>query len=194
MAAKVSGYQVKLAGPGITFDRPISEEIANQIINLVMAGATGHQSSGGAGKGAAAGVGNAGLGLPGGSVGAGQGHFGGVTIKQFVSQKRPKNMYQRVACLAYYLTHAVETPHFKTKDISKANTDAAVSKLTNASVFVNDATSKYHYLSQAPGGAKQITVLGEQLVEALPDYDKVKQVLADGRPRKKKARRKQKKS
>ena len=38
MSTKPSGYTVKLVGPGMTFDRPISEEVAHQIINLVMTG------------------------------------------------------------------------------------------------------------------------------------------------------------
>jgi hypothetical protein len=117
----------------------------------------------------------------------------GTTIKQFIAQKRPENLYQRVACLAYYLAHALETPRFKTKDISQANTDAAVSKLSNAAAFVNDATSKYGYLSAAGSGAKQITAFGEQVVEALPDREKVKQLHLDNKSRgRKKAKKKSK--
>jgi hypothetical protein len=190
MAAKAdSGYSVKLAGPGMSFDRPVSEEIANRIINLVMTGTTGspqHAQGGGGG------------GTPGNTGGAvanlNQGQLAGITIRQFIAQKRPENMYQRIACLAYYLTHALNTPHFKTKEISKANTAAAVSKLTNPSARVNDATSKYGYLSQVRGGQKQITVFGEHVVEALPDYDRVKQLHTDNRSRVRKKSARKKKS
>ena len=45
--------------------------------------------------------------------------------KEFLFQKQPKTDVERVACLAYYLTHYRGTPHFKTVDISKLNTEAA---------------------------------------------------------------------
>jgi hypothetical protein len=110
-AKAVSGFSLKLAGPGVSFERPISEEIASRIINLVMTGSpTSPSLSPGGGAGA----------LPGGAASAqGTGQLAGTTIKQFIAQKRPENLYQRVACLAYYLTHASNTPHFKTKDILK---------------------------------------------------------------------------
>jgi hypothetical protein len=92
-------------------------------------------------------------------------------------------VYQQIACLAYYLTHTSGTPHFKTKELTKANTAAALSKLTNPSARVNEATIQYGYLSQAGKGAKQITVFGEQLVEALPNYERVKQLHAERRSR-----------
>ena len=103
-------------------------------------------------------------------------------------------MYQRVACLAYYLTYARNTPHFKTKEISRANTDAAAGQLTNPSARVNDATTKYGYLSAVRGGQKQITVFGEQVVEALPDYVQVKQLHTDNRSRGRKGSARKKKS
>src|SRR2546429_7925043 len=34
--------------------------------------------------------------------------------KEFLLDKQPKTDVERVACLAYYLTHYRETPHFKT--------------------------------------------------------------------------------
>ena len=186
MSAKaISGFSLKLTGPGVTFDRPVSEEVANRIINLVM---TGSATSPLLPLGGSAGA------LP--AVAASTqslGQLAGMTIKQFIAQKRPENLYQRVACLAYYLTHALNTPHFKTKDISKANTDAAVSKFSNAAVFVNDATNKYGYLSAAGGGNKQISAFGEQLVEALPDGEKLKQLHDDNKLRgRRKAKKKRK--
>jgi hypothetical protein len=181
MAKSATDYSVKLAGPGISFDRPISPEIANRIINLVMTGnaeavAPFQQFSTASAQPTP------------GTVGLSQPVVG--TIKQFIAQKRPNNVYQRVACLAYFLTHAANTPHFKTKDISKANTDAAGPKLSNAASFVRDATSKYGYLSAAGKGAKQITVFGEDVVQALPDQEKVKHLHADNSTRgRKKSRR-----
>ncbi len=174
MAAKdTSGYSLKLAGPGVTFDRPISEDIANRIINLVM---TGSLAAAPLPPGA---PGSAQLGNPAHNQGQ---PAPAANIKQFIAQKRPANMYQRVACLGYYLTHA-GTPHFKTKDISQANTDAAQSKMTNAASFVGDATKKYGYLSEAGKGNKQLSAFGEEIVAALPDQEKVKQLHAENKPR-----------
>jgi len=180
MAAKTaSGFTLKLSGPGVSFDRPVSDQVANSIINLVMTGTTAAPSIP--------------LGAP-GDTGALPGNSAsgsaGTTIKQFIAAKRPENVYQRVACLAYYLAHTSAMPRFKTKDITQANTDAAVGKFSNASSFVNDATNKYGYLSAAGGGTKQISAFGEQVVEALPDRDKVKQLHDDHKPR---ARKKTKK-
>jgi hypothetical protein len=191
MASKSSDYTVKVAGPGVTLDRPISEDVANQIINLVMTGSTGNRSSGGS----AGGAGASGSELSAsGSGGSGQGQLAGVSIKRFISQKRPVNMYQRVACLAYFLSHHQATPRFKTRDITQANTDAAQPKLTNASVAVMHATGTYHFLSAAGRGHKQISALGEAVVEALPNQENVKAILAENKPRGRKRASRKKKS
>jgi hypothetical protein len=89
---------------------------------------------------------------------------------------------ERVACLAFYLTHYRGTPEFTTLDISKINTEAAQRKLANATVAVNNA-SQYGYLAPAGKGMKQISAAGERYVQALPDYDAAKTLLASARPR-----------
>ena len=89
--------------------------------------------------------------------------------KDFVFHKRPGTQIERVACLAYYLTHHRDTPHFKTTDISKLNTEAAQTKLSNPSYAVNDAT-RSGLLATAAKGMKQLSVIGEKYVEALPDH------------------------
>ena len=88
--------------------------------------------------------------------------------KDFVFQKQPSTQIERVACLAYYLTHYRGTPHFKTTDISKLNTEAAQAKLSNASYAVRDAT-RSGLLATATKGMKQLSAPGEKYVEALPD-------------------------
>ena len=98
------------------------------------------------------------------------------TPKEFMLQKRPNTNVERVACLAYYLTHYRDTRYFKTIDINKLNTEAAQTKLSNPSYAVNDAV-KNEYLAQAPKkGMKQLSAQGEQYVEALPDRDAAKEV------------------
>jgi hypothetical protein len=51
-----------------------------------------------------------------------------------------------------------------------------------------NATDTYHYLAKAGGGKKQITILGEEVVEALPDREKVKAAIAEHRPKRRKKR------
>jgi len=113
---------------------------------------------------------------------AGSGNASGQTIKQFVTAKRPDTQYERVACLAYYMTHVGNTPEFKTRDITKANTAAAQPKLSNPSQVVGDTTKTYKYLSSAGKGAKQITALGEAVVGALPNREAVAAAIVEHRP------------
>ena len=70
--------------------------------------------------------------------------------KQFMFQKQPRTDVEKVACLAYYLTHYRDTPHFKTLDISKLNTEAAQAKFSNPTVAVDNAT-KQRGMSAAMG-------------------------------------------
>jgi hypothetical protein len=45
--------------------------------------------------------------------------------KEFLLEKQPSTDVERIACLAYYLTHYRETLKFKTLDLAKLNTEAA---------------------------------------------------------------------
>jgi hypothetical protein len=114
-----------------------------------------------------------------------------ITPKEFMRQKQPLTSVERVACLAYYLTHYRGIDHFRTLDISKLNTEAAQVKFSNAAMAVNDAV-KTGYLVPAIKGSRQISSQGEQFVEALPDREKARSVMSKGRPRRRKARSKKK--
>lgn len=98
-----------------------------------------------------------------------------LTPKEFLLQKKPNTNVERVACLAYYLTHYRGTQKFKTIEINKLNTEAAQTKLSNASYTVIDAV-RAGYLAEATKGMKQLSAQGEQYVDALPDRDAAKQV------------------
>lgn len=91
-----------------------------------------------------------------------------ISPKDFIRDKVPQSDVERIACLAYYLTHYRNIPHFKTLDISTLNTEAAQPKLSNASVAVDNAT-KAGLLVQAIKGSKQISAAGELYVQYLPD-------------------------
>ena len=108
------------------------------------------------------------------------------TPKEFLLQKRPNTNVERVACLAYYLTHFRSTPHFRNTDINKLNTEAAQIKLSNVSYTVRDAV-KAGYLAAATKDMRQLSAQGERYVEALPDRGAAKEVepRTSGRSRRK---------
>jgi len=101
-----------------------------------------------------------------------------ISPKDFLRDKSPKTDIERIVCLAYYLTHYRETPHFKTFDLSSLNTEAAQPKLSNPAVAVDNA-SKAGLLVQAIKGSKQISAAGEVLVQALPDREAAKSAIAN---------------
>lgn len=107
--------------------------------------------------------------------------------KDFLHEKQPRTDIERVACLAYYLSNYRDTPHFKTTDISKLNTEAAQLKFSNAAYAVVNATNS-GLLTTAGKGKKQISAIGERFVDALPDHEDAKAVL--GRMRQRRSRKK----
>jgi hypothetical protein len=96
--------------------------------------------------------------------------------KQFVHDKAPSTDVERVACLAYYLSRYRGVPHFKTKDITAINTEAAQRPFSNTAFAVENAT-KTGYLVPSIKGCKQISAAGERFVEALPDRVSAKEVM-----------------
>lgn len=113
--------------------------------------------------------------------------------KEFLRDKQPVTDVDRVACLAYYLTHYKQAPHFKTLDISALNVEAAQPKFSSASVAVDNARAK-GLLVPSTKGNKQLSAIGEKYVELLPDREAAMASLSSGRPRRtvKKARPKKK--
>ena len=105
------------------------------------------------------------------------------SAKEFLFQKQPKTDIERIACLAYYLTHYQNTPHFKTLDLGRLNTEAAQIKFSNAAYATDNAT-KAGFLAPASKGQKQITAWGEQFVAALPDRDAAMKAISQARKRK----------
>lgn len=106
-----------------------------------------------------------------------------ISPKEFLLDKKPRMDVERVACLAYYLTHYREMPHFKTLDLSKLNTEAAQVKFSNAAKAVNNAATA-GLLVPAGSGKKQISAIGELYVQALPDRNAAKAAIAYAKRRK----------
>ncbi len=100
-----------------------------------------------------------------------------VSAKEFLVEKQPRTDVERMACLAYYLTHYRSHPHFKTLDLNKLNTEAAQPKFSNAPYAAQNAV-KMGYLALAEKGNRQLSAAGEQFVRALPDRDAAKQAMA----------------
>jgi hypothetical protein len=102
------------------------------------------------------------------------------TPRQFLASKSPTTDVERVTCLAYYLTYARNTPHFKTKELVELNTEAAGQKFSNPSQATANAKIRNGYLAEAGRGNRQITPLGEAVVLAMPDREAVARAIADG--------------
>jgi hypothetical protein len=107
--------------------------------------------------------------------------------KDFIHQKAPATDVDRVACLAYYLTHYRGTPHFKTVDISALNTEAAQLKFSNTAFAVVNAANA-GLIVPAGKGQKQLSAFGEQYVEALPDRAAARELVSRMKARRRKKR------
>ena len=105
-----------------------------------------------------------------------------ISAKQLMLEKEPRTDVERIACLAYYLTHYANTPHSKTLDLSRLNTEAAQAKFSNPAVAVENAT-KMGYLVPAMKGNKQLSAVGERFVQALPDREAAKAAMNSVRSR-----------
>ena len=102
------------------------------------------------------------------------------TAKQFLIEKRPKTEVDRVACLAFYVTHYKGQQSFKTLDLSLTNTEAAQPKFTNAAQAVDNAV-RSGILLPVGSGQKQMSAAGELYVQQLPDYEAAKTALREHR-------------
>lgn len=171
MSSKEITYKLNLSGGDITVkDHSISEQIALKIIALVMGGAAGAEPDSVTVDAARPGV-EQDLGGPRGRQ---------LSPKAFMAEKRPSSEIERMTCLAYYLSRYRNTTAFKTREITKLNTEAAQPNFSNAAVFARNADTA-GYLSKAGGGSKQITVLGEAVVDAMPDREKVKAAIENNK-------------
>ena len=98
--------------------------------------------------------------------------------------KSPDSGIEDVTSLGYYLTHFRSKPNFKTSEITKLNTEAARASISNTSVFIRDAVAKGYLAKTAKSTEKQLSTLGEMIVEALPDRDQISKILSGNKVRK----------
>lgn len=91
--------------------------------------------------------------------------------KQFLVEKEPHSDTDRIACLAYYLTHYRDMRQFKTAELSKLNTEAAQRRFTNAAYTAKNALRDGFLAPASKSGHRQLSAMGEQYVNALPDRE-----------------------
>ena len=101
----------------------------------------------------------------------------GMSPKEFLLQKRPTSEVQRIACLAFYLAHYREMPHFESGDIRDLNIEAAQQRISNLPRSISHAVEAGQLVA-AGNGKRQLSAFGEQFVLALPDQAVAAQVMA----------------
>lgn len=111
-----------------------------------------------------------------------------VTPKEFLFEKQPRTDVERIAVLAFYLTHYRDTPHFKTLELSKLNTEAAQPKFANAATSASNAV-KQGYLVPSTKGMRQLSAAGERFVAALPDREAARTAMSAARPKRRPQRK-----
>ena len=103
--------------------------------------------------------------------------------KEFMGQKHPQSTVERISCLAFYLTHHRHIPMFSGAEIETLNRQAAGPTINPHRDM--DSARRAGYLAPADNRKRQITTKGEELVNALPDRDAAKSVLAKYPPQRK---------
>jgi len=98
------------------------------------------------------------------------------SVKDFVFEKEPRTEPERMACLAFYLTHFREMPHFKNTDLVQLNAEAAQRTFSNPGVAANNAGRDGYFVSAPKAGFKQLSAMGERFVHALPNREAAEQI------------------
>ena len=111
-----------------------------------------------------------------------------LTPKEFILDKRPTSDIERVACLAFYLSHYNGQQHFKTKDISLLNSDAKQAPFSNAAQAMKNAQLK-GFVVPAAKGFKQLSAVGERFVQALPNREEALTAFKAFKPKQRKKKK-----
>ncbi len=115
-------------------------------------------------------------------------------IKTFLKSKDPKSKYQQVAVLAYYLIKKKGQDGINKDMIEAANKEALGRTIDDISGTLNDAKTKYGFFGTGSGGKKILLAYGEDIVEALPDQEKVKSLTKKGNTKKRRVKKVTKKA
>src|ERR1700733_12980442 len=112
MSPKTSGYKISMTGSVIVPEKEISEEVALRVLALIMSSGAKHGETTGTDS-------------SGSIIDSGETFMQGgeLTPKAFMAKKRPSSEIERITCLAFYLTKHRNVSAFKTKDLTKLNTE-----------------------------------------------------------------------
>ena len=154
-------FKLKLSGPGLDLETPLSEAQAKTIFNIAFAPTTDGRSGTDELD-----VARASPALPGGVQ----------KPRDFIAHKNPMNEQERLTCLAYYLDKYQKVEKFSAKELKSLNITAGQPRFKNISYTARDAVNT-GYLAPAGGGKKMLSALGERVVDAMPNRDNVAAVL-----------------
>ncbi|WP_462252724.1 hypothetical protein [Ferruginibacter sp.] len=115
------------------------------------------------------------------------------SIKDFLVQKKPHDNAEKIACIVYFLEKVQGLDGVKNMDIIQGNKDGRQPSFSNASVFINHAISRQHFLTSIGGSKKALSAKGEAIVNALPEREAVSKALAEHASKKKTAKKSTKK-
>lgn len=106
-----------------------------------------------------------------------------LSIQDFMRNKAPRNNCQTIACLAFYLEKKEKMVEFGAKEIKDAAQRARLPQITTITQDIQNAQYQYHFVAPSTQDKrkKTLTVVGEEVVEALPDQEKVKTIVAEER-------------
>jgi hypothetical protein len=111
-------YQLKLTGPGLSLDKAVPEELANQIVRFVLSGGAealvldGSKSASDSGAGSKSGIGNA------------------SSIGEYLSRSKARKNPQKMTAIGQYL-HLQKKETFSIDDLLKGFSDAKESRPKN---------------------------------------------------------------
>lgn len=109
------------------------------------------------------------------------------TMDKFVSRKKPADLYQRIAVIAFYLKFKEGKDEFKNSEIDKINTaQARQPKIGNIADVIAKAQNRHKFLTRGISPAThQLSTLGEEIVSALPNQEEVRRLITENRPKRK---------
>ena len=103
--------------------------------------------------------------------------------KQFLLEKEPQSDTERIACLAYYLTHYRDITQFKPADLTKLNTESAQREFSNVHSSAKNALRDGFLAAASKARHRQLSAMGEQYVNALPDREAARAIRTRMRPK-----------
>lgn len=156
-------FKLKLSGPGLDLDTAITELQAKTIFNIAFAPASPNAGD----VGGVSELPITPLVLPAGAV---------PPPRDFIATKNPMTEQERITCLAYYLYKFRKIERFSAKELKDLNAAAAQPMFNNISYTARDAATT-GYLASVGGGKKMLAMLGERVVDAMPNREKVAEVL-----------------